>query len=194
MKLARREQMMVAAGLVVGSLLLGSELVVRPLWERRQALRQRVERAERELQRMRALRERHRRYREMLVELDRRLIRQGDRFSLFSFLEEAAGRAGIRERLVSMKPSEAPLGPGYRRMAMEVRFEDVALGQLVRYLEELAGAPKLIRVGRLRVERSNRVPGRVRVTAKVVAFAVRGTEGEARGRGRAPGGAPGGRP
>lgn len=156
---------------------LASEFFFRPLWSKRWALSTRVERAESELRHIRALIERHRGNSALMAELEARLIRPGGDFSLFSFLEEAAGRAGIRENLVAMNPSQAIAENGYRRMEMLVRFENLTLEQLVRYLRELMGAPRLMRIGRLRVERSTRMPGRVKMTATVIAFEARGVGG-----------------
>lgn len=173
MKLSRREIVFVGAGLLLALIIVAAEGVFRPLWSKRQALSAGIARSERQLRQMQALLERHRRYTALLAEVEGRLIRKEDDFSLFSFLEEAAGRAGIRRQLVAMNPSESAGEGGYRRLEMLIQFEDLTMDQMVRYLEEVSKAPRLLRVSRLSMERSAKVPGRVRVTVSVVAFTAR---------------------
>lgn len=173
MKLSRRESVFGAAGLALALLIGAEEWLFRPLWLRRQEVVDRTERSERQLRTMKTLFDRSRRYSVLLKNVEGRLIREGDKFSLFAFLEEAAGKIGIRERLVAMNPSESSGNDSYRRLEMLVRFEDLSMEQAVEYLKRLSDAPRLIRVSRLTLERSSRQPGKIGLTASVVAFAVK---------------------
>lgn len=177
MKLSKREYIVLAAGACVVFMLALSELFVRPYWTRHQDLEKKISRLEKDLRQVRGLLVRFQRNQRLLKEVEARLIREGESFSLFSFLEEAAGQAGIRGRLASMSPSQGDAADGYRRHEMSIRFEGLSVGELVRFLEYLDKAPKLVRVERLRIDRSNRKPGRVKVSAKIITFAIQETRG-----------------
>ncbi len=175
MKISRREYIFLAAGIGVVLFLAASEFIYEPYWVRHQTLKKEIGRLERDLRQVRVLSERFRRNKSLLSEIEGRLVRGGDGFSLFSFLEEAAGKAGIQGRLEAMTPSQGDAGGKYRKLEMAVRFKELTLGELVRFLEFLDRAPKLIRVEQLRVDRSSRKPGRVKVSAKVVTFSLQKT-------------------
>lgn len=173
MKITSREKVFVAAGAALAVLLVAGEWGVHPLWSRWEELHRRAESAETQLHTMRALLERYRRGSAELKRMEARLIREDDDFSLFAFLEEAAGRVGIRGQLVSMNPSVSDAGRDYRRIEMLLRFNDLTLAQLVAYLQELEKAPRLIRVLRMSLERSMRRPGRIGASFSVAAFAAK---------------------
>ncbi|MBT3351505.1 MAG: hypothetical protein HOC91_08075 [Nitrospinaceae bacterium] len=175
MKLSKREYVFMAIGASLVFVLALSEFFVRPYWTRHQELEKKVSRLDNELRQVRRLLVRFKQNRKLLKDVEKRLIHEGDSFSLFSFLEEAAGQVGIRSRLTSMSPSQGDAANGYRRHEMSIRFEGLSVGELVRFLEYLEKAPKLVRVERLRIDRSSRKPGRVKVSAKVITFAIQAT-------------------
>jgi type II secretory pathway component PulM len=178
MKLSRRESIIVALGIALVLLVAVEEWVFRPLWSRRQELSARRERAEGQIKALEALLARYRRNHTYLKAAEGRLIREGDNFSLFYFLEEAAGKTGIREKLVAMNPSEASGNNDYRRLEMLIRFEELTMAQVVEYLQRISAAPRLLRVSRMNLERSTRQPGRVTFSASVVAFSAKGSPGK----------------
>lgn len=178
MRLTPREKRLVAVGALVVLLVGAAEWVVRPLWQRRQELRAQVNRGKDDMKALRDLVLRYRRHSPELRELERRLVRPGDGFSLFSFLEDAARKAGIRNRLVSMNPSKSTGRDGYGRIEMSLQFEDLTMAQVVGYLEQLERAPRLLRVRELSVERSSRPGGLLRVHALVVAYSAPGNRKE----------------
>lgn len=172
MKLSKREQILIGVGLGLIAVLGLSELVFRPLWQRHSELVQKIKRSERDLGQVRALLNRHRKFEKMLSDIERRLVREGDGFSLFSFLEESARRAGVKERLVAMTPAQPSTVDGYQRMEISIRFEDLTVAEMVKFLREVEDAPRFIRVDRLRVDRSTRKPNRIQVSGKLVTFSI----------------------
>ena len=181
MKLSRRESLIVAVGLAMTLLITAEEWIFRPLWERRRELMENRQRSENQIRSLEGLLARYRRYHADLKAVETRLIRDGDDFSLFYFLEEVAGKTGIREKLVAMNPSEASGTGDYQRFEMVIRFEELTTAQAVEYLRRLADAPRLVRVNRLNLERSVRQPGRITLGASVVAFSAKRTQEKQRG-------------
>lgn len=177
MKLSKREHIFIGVGLGLVMVLSLSELVFRPIWDRHENLVRDIARTEKDLDQVQALFKKFRKYETLLADVERRLIRKGDNFSLFAFLEESARKAGVKERLVAMTPSQTTTVEGYQRLEIAIRFEDLTVGQMVKFLREVENAPRFIRVDQMRVDRSTRKPDRVQFSGKLVTFAINGSRG-----------------
>lgn len=176
-KLSKREQVLIGVGLCLALILGLSELVFRPLWTRHSELIRKIERTERDLSQIQALFTRFRKFDSLLADIERRLIQKGDKFSLFSFLEESARKAGVKDRLVAMTPSQSSTVEGYQKLEIAIRFEDLTMEQMVKFLKEVENAPRFIRVDQLRVDRSTGKSDRVQFSGKLVTFAVKEVQG-----------------
>lgn len=177
-KLSKREQILITAGVALALAAGLSELVFRPLWTRHSELVDKIERAERDLNQVRALFSRFRKFETHLANIESRLIREGDKFSLFTFLEESAWKAGVKERLVAMTPSQSSTVEGYQKLEIVIRFEDLTVAQMVKFLREVENAPRFIRVDQLRVDRSTgKAADRIQFSGKLVTFAVKAPRG-----------------
>ncbi len=171
-KLSKREQILITAGLALALAAGLSELVFRPLWTRHSELMRKIERTERDLKQVRGLFTRFQRFETLLADIESRLIRKGDKFSLFTFLEESAWKAGVKERLVAMTPSQSTTVEGYEKLEIAIRFEDLTVAQMVKFLREVENAPRFIRVDQLRVDRSPGKSDRIQFSGKLVTFAI----------------------
>jgi hypothetical protein len=165
------------AGLALALVFALSELVFRPLWTRHSELVRKIERTERDLGQVRALFTRFRRFETLLTNIESRLIHEGDKFSLFAFLEESARKAGVKERLIAMTPSQSSTVEGYQKLEIAIRFEDLTVAQMVKFLREVENAPRFIQVDQLRVDRSTGKSDRIQFSGKLVTFAVKAPRG-----------------
>ena len=109
MRLGRREQLMIIAGGVVVALLLFYRLGLSPALERLRALDRLVAVKERELHQMRTLQATYVTQKRLMEDVSRGLAQRGPDFAIFSFLEELAKKAGIKDNIKSMTL------PGIRR-------------------------------------------------------------------------------
>ena len=177
MRLSTREYIFLTIGGFVLLAVVASEMIVAPNWNRYSFLKKKIWQSENDLGKMKVLLRRFQKNKILLENIEKRLVREDEDFSLFSFLERAAGHAEIRDRLASMSPTQKDNLGLYRRYEMSIRFDELTMKELVRFLEYLERAPKLIRVDRLRVDRSTRKPGYVKVFAKIITFAIRKVQG-----------------
>jgi type II secretory pathway component PulM len=86
MKLGRREQLMIIAGVVVVALLLFYRLGLSPALERLRTLDRLVAMKERELHQMRTLQETYIAQKRLMEDVSRSLAQRGPDFAIFSFL------------------------------------------------------------------------------------------------------------
>jgi len=78
-------------------------------------------------------------------------------FTLFSFLEENAGKTGLKDRIAYMKPSSSAAGEGpYKLSTVEMKLQRVSMEQLVTYLHAVETSPNLVSVRRLSISRTGK--------------------------------------
>lgn len=85
------------------------------------------------------------------AEVEAQLARSGG-FSLFSFVESAAGQIAGKENLSYMRPQPGATQDGVREESVEIRVEKVRLEQVVRLLHAVESADALVRVKSLRLK------------------------------------------
>ena len=74
-------------------------------------------------------------------------------FSLFSFLEQAAAGAQLKDRVVYLKPSRKQGRGAYREEVVEMKLQGIGIGQLVTLLEAVEGPDHLLAVRRCVLQR-----------------------------------------
>lgn len=168
--LSGRERAFLLAGGLVGALSLIYAFLLDPLWERMTILDRQAVRKARELQEVAALGAEFVSLRERLIRLEERMPPDQTKFSLLSFLEETAARAGVRDRIVAMQPLGGSPLAGYRESAVELRLEDLQMPQLLGFLVKLEQSPYDLRVARLQVRPRTEAPHFLATTLRVSAY------------------------
>lgn len=92
-------------------------------------------------------------------------------FTLFSFLDTLAGKAGVKGNIVYMKPSTASKGEnGQELSVVEMKLDAVGLESLVGYLHMIETSPNMVFVKRLSITRQSKTTGGVDVLMQVETF------------------------
>jgi len=170
MKLGRREQIMIIAGVVAVALLLFYRLGLSPALERLRTLDRLVAMKERELHQMKTLQETYIGQKRLMEDVSRSLAQRGPDFAIFSFLEDLANKTGIKDNIKSMTPALTTPGELFRESSVEMRLEGIALQQLTRYLYDIEQAPQLLRVRRMHIKPRPANPDLLDVTFQVSTF------------------------
>jgi len=170
MQLAKREKYLVTLAVIV--IVLGAviQFVVTPFLEKKELYDKNVATKQNNLQQMVALREEY-----LLLEQDsdvltQRLARRPKNFTLFSFLEKAAGDAGVKSNIKSMKPS-ASVGKGpFKESLVEMKLERVTLGQMVGYLKLIESPENLVNIKRISIQSNKKETQFLDVVLQVLTF------------------------
>jgi general secretion pathway protein M len=170
MRLGRREQIMIVAAGVAVALLLFYRLGLSPALERLRALDRLVDLKERELHQMKTLQATYFTQKRLIEDLSRSLAQRGPDFAIFSFLEDLAKKAGIKDNIKSMTPALTTPGELFRESSVEMRLEGIMLPQLTRYLYDIEQAPQLLRVRRMHIKPRPANPDLLDVTFQVSTF------------------------
>ena len=128
------------------------QLLVMPFWEEKERFRNNVAAKQNSIQQMAVLRQEYLMLQQDTDSLAQRLQDRPKNFTLFSFLEKAAGDAGVKDNIKSMKPS-ASTGKGpFKESLVEMKLERITLGQMVGYLKLIESPENLVSIKRISIQ------------------------------------------
>ncbi len=152
MQLAKREKYLISLAAVVIIMALVVQLAIMPFVDRRERYDDNLAVLQKNLQEMVGLRQEYLELQQGSDILGQRLARRTKSFTLFSFLEKAAGEAGVKENIKYMKPS-ASTGKGlFKESLVEMKLERITLGQMVGYLQLIESPDMLVSIKRISIQ------------------------------------------
>ena len=170
MQLAKREKYLISLAVIVIVLALVVELAVMPFVERRDRYAANVKANQVNLQEMVQLRQEYLALQQDANILAQRLAGRQKSFTLFSFLEKAAGEAEVKENIKYMKPS-ATSGKGpFKESLVEMKLERITLGQMVGYLKLIESPENLVSVKRVSIQANKKETQFLDVILQVLTF------------------------
>lgn len=160
--LSNRDRMTLAIGGSLALVLLLVFGIIAPYRDSLARLDSRIDSRRQQLAEVEQLKLEYQSMQRQAAEVETELARSSD-FSLFSFVESAAGQIAGRENLSYMRPQAGATQDGVREEAVEIRVEKVQLEQVVRLLHAVESADALVRVKSLRLK--NRFDDKTRMDA-----------------------------
>jgi hypothetical protein len=152
MQLAKREKYLIFLAVIVIVLALVIQLAIMPFVEKKEQYKNKATANQKNLQEMVRLRQEYLVLQQGSEVLAQRLAKRPKSFTLFSFLEKAAGDAGVKENIKSMKPS-ASTGKGpFKESLVEMKLERITLGQMVGYLKLIESPDMLVSIKRISIQ------------------------------------------
>jgi general secretion pathway protein M len=171
MKLARREKYYVYAGAVSIGIFLFFQFLISPFFDARARVRRGVEAKEAGLEEIMQLSSEYKRYRRESQGIEQILAkRTRSGFTLFSYLEKAAGEAGVKAHIKYMRPSTSSgSGPNIESL-VEMKLDGITLEQLVGYLYRIESPVMLVIVKRISIQENKRQAGYLDAILQVMTF------------------------
>ena len=154
LKLTRRERIYVTLGGLLVTGFVAFQFIILPLVNAHEKLRHSITVQEKALEEVIALRTEYQLLRIDSGNIGAVLANRSTDFTLFSFLEEQAGRAGIKTKIKYMKPSLSTEGTPYKESSVEMSLEGITLKELVGYLYLVESPENLVRIKRMSVKQS----------------------------------------
>ena len=94
-------------------------------------------------------------------------------FSLYSFLGNQAGQAGIKDRVTYMRPTKtAQKNSEYRISRVEMKLDGVGLEQLVSYLHAVETSDNIVDITKLSITKKDKQQGLISVVMQVEAIEI----------------------
>jgi type II secretory pathway component PulM len=144
-----REQLVLGWGAVIVIGLLLYMLAIDPLLQRMAMLDRLIPQKQKELEQLNRLREE---YGRLKGQVDADVRSMGTNFSLTTFVEKTVLEQVGKSHLAGIKPQPEMPFEQYKEVAVEVRLEQVQLGQIVSFLSGLEQASQRLRVKRLEIK------------------------------------------
>ncbi|MBE9519743.1 MAG: type II secretion system protein M [Proteobacteria bacterium] len=152
MQLAKREKYLIGLAVCVIVFAVLIQLVIMPFVDGRQRMQNSVAAQEKNLQKIVRLSQEYKALEQDSETLTERLASRPGNFTLFSFLEKAAGKAGVKNNIKYMKPS-ASTGKGpFKESLVEMKLEKITLKQMVDYLKLIESPDDIVSVKRISVQ------------------------------------------
>ena len=152
MQLAKREKYLIFLAVIVIVLALVIQLGIMPFVEKKEQYSNKVTANQKNLQEMVNLRQEYLVLQQGSDILAQRLAKRPKSFTLFSFLEKAAGEAGVKENIKSMKPSASSTKGPFKESLVEMKLERITLGQMVGYLKLVESPHMLVSLKRISIQ------------------------------------------
>ena len=163
-KLNRREKYIIyGAGGILGLLII-VQFVITPFVEHKNQMQRSLQTKKSELAEMRRLQAEHQILKAKL-QLSQTSIGEREKgFTLFSFMDQLDGQAGIKDRISYMKPSNTvQKNSNYRLSRVEMKIDGVTLEQLTSYLYGIETSNNMVIVKKLSLSKKEKNEGLVNV-------------------------------
>jgi general secretion pathway protein M len=170
MKLARRERyFLMGAAVLVGAFCL-FQFLVGPFFESRRRLARGVRAKRSGLEEIARLSSEYQRYRKGSQGIQEALARRRGGFTLFSFLEQEARDAGVKNSIKSMKPSVSSGAGRYKESLVEMRLEAISLDQLTGYLYRIESPDNVVFIKRITIKENRKKQGSLDAILQVLTY------------------------
>jgi len=170
MQLAKREKFFIsmAVGALVGALLI--QFAILPFVDRKERYRSSLAVKQQDLQEMIRMRQDYLALQQDSDVLAKKLASRSENFTLFSFLEKAAGDAGVKDNIKYMKPSATTTRGSFKESQVEMKLERITLGQLVGYLKLVELPGELVSIKRISIQSNKKETQYLDAVLQVLTF------------------------
>jgi len=170
MKLARREKYFVSAAALFVAIFFLFQFLIVPFFENRRRVQRGVRAKEEGLKEMVGLSSEYQRYQQGSQDIKQILARRKKGFTLFSFLEEAAGDAEVKAHIKYMKPSVSATPGPYKESLVEMKLEAITLQQLIGYLSKIESPGNVVSIKRISISENKKKSGYLDAILQVLTF------------------------
>mgnify|MGYP005631409261 CR=1 FL=1 len=146
------------------------QFLIFPFFEARNRLQRGVSAKEDGLKEIVRLSSEYNRYRRSSQGIKRVIAQRRKGFTLFSFLENRAGDAGIKTYIKYMKPSISTGAGPYKESQIEMKLEEITLRQLVDYLYRIESPDNVVSIKRISIKENKKKSGRLDAILQILTF------------------------
>lgn len=172
-KLNKREKYAIGAAAAFICLFIITQFVFSPMIDKRDRLRRLIDIQTKTIAEMEALRAEYDAVVKHINVSKNRLAKRQKGFTLFSFLDELAGKTGIKNKIKYMKPSSTSQKDGSLKLSLvEMRMDAVTLKQLTAYLYSIETSENSVFVKRISISRADKLPGAIDAVLQVETYEI----------------------
>ena len=167
-KLNRREKyIMYGAGCLLGLLII-VHFVITPFIENKNQMQRSLQTKKTELEEMRRLQAEHKALKEKSQHSKISIGKREKGFTLYSFMNQLAGQAGIKDRISYMRPTNTiQKNSKYKLSRVEMKLDAVTLEQLTNYLYGIETSKNMVIVKKISISKKEKNEGLINVILQV---------------------------
>ncbi len=173
-KLEPREKLIIFIGLCFLLVFALLQFVVTPYLDADKRLDSAIAQKEAELIELQLLQQE---YRSLMAEaggISEQLQKRSSAFSLFSFLDEQASGADVKEYIGYMRPSTFDGDGEFIESLVEMRLQGIPLQKLVAFLDLIESPDNVVSIKRISIQESGQDKGLLEVILQIVTFVENG--------------------
>jgi general secretion pathway protein M len=170
MKLAKREKYLVSIAACVIGIFFVVQYLIAPFFEKREQLQKGIVSKQVGLAEIVQLSAEYKSLQKGSQGMEQLIARREKGFTLFTFLEKAAGEVGVKENIKYMKPSTSRGTGPYKESMVEMKLEGITLAQLAGYLHRVELPQKAVIIKRISVKENVREAGSLEAVLQAVTY------------------------
>lgn len=156
-KLNKREKYIVYAAAGLMAILIITQFIVTPFFDKKERMKSNLQAKITMLGEMRQWQSEYQALKKNTQISESRFVRRQKGFTLFSFLDNLAGTAGIKDRVSYMKPSKIEQkDSAYKISRVEMKLDAVTLNQLVTYLHGIETSENMVDIKKLSITKKDK--------------------------------------
>lgn len=159
LKLGKRETILVSLAACCIAVFVLFQFIIFPFFDRREVIGRGIDAKRDGLKEMVRLRSEYESYKRGADGIQRYLRSRMKSFTLFSFLEQAAGKARVKDHIKYMKPSASRSNGRFKESMVEMKLDKISLKQLVDYLYLIESPENIVSIKRISIRDSKSAPG-----------------------------------
>lgn len=163
-KYSKREQAGLAAAAVTILVFIVIQLIISPVIHKKSRMEEELASRKKALVEMQALKNEFDQLKRT-SELSAQNVSMRDKqFTLFSFLDQLAGKSGIKENISYMKPTSSKRpDAGLKKSIVEMKLNNITLNQLTSYLHGIETSKNMVYIKRLSITKKGKQEGFITV-------------------------------
>ena len=159
MKLGRRERILVSLAACCIAVFVLFQFIIFPFFDKREVIGRGIDAKRAGLKEIVRLRSEYESYKRGADGIQRHLRRRMKSFTLYSFLEQAAGKARVKDHIKYMKPSASRSNGRFKESMVEIKLDKISLKQLVDYLYLIESPENIVSIKRISIKDSKSAQG-----------------------------------
>jgi len=172
-KLNKREKYAIGAAVAFICLFVMIQFVFTPMLDKRDRLRRLIDIQTTTIEDMETLRSEYDAVVKHINVSKDRLTKRQKGFTLFSYLDELAGKTGIKNKIKYMKPSSTSQKDGSLKLSLvEMRMDAITLKQLTTYLYNIETSENSVFVRRISISKADKPPGAIDAILQVETYEI----------------------
>ena len=168
MKLGRREKFFVSLAACCIAVFVLFQFIIFPFFDRREIIKRGIDVKRDGLKEIVRLRSEYESYKRGADGIQKYLRDRMKSFTLFSFLEQAAGKARVKDHIKYMKPSASRSNGRFKESMVEMKLDKISLKQLVDYLYLIESPENVVRIRRISIKDNKSTPGYLDAVMQVI--------------------------